>query len=47
MTTPEQLNLIVDAINILATHLDNITTTLSWSMVALWTIVVIKLIQKK
>lgn len=42
--TAEQL---VDAINILSTHLDNITTALTWTMVALWTIVVIKLIQDK
>ena len=45
--TPEQLNLIVDAINNLSTHLDNITTVLTWSMVALWAIAIIKIIQDK
>ena len=45
--TPEQLNLIVDAINNLSTHLDNITTVLTWSMFALWTIAIIKIIQGK
>ena len=47
MMTPEQLNLIVDAINIVSTHLDNITTALTWSMFALWTIAIIKIIQDK
>ena len=47
MMSPEQLNLIVDAINNLSTHLDNITTALTWSMVALWTIAIIKIIQGK
>ena len=45
--TPEQLNLIVDVINNLSTHLYYITIALTWSMVALWTIVFIKLIQDK
>ena len=45
--TPEQLNLIVDAINNLSTHLDNITTALTWSMIALWTIAIIKIIHNK
>lgn len=45
--TPDQLNLIVNTINNLSTHLDNITTALSWTMVALWTMIVIKLIQDK
>ena len=47
MMTPEQLNLIVDSINNLSTHLDNITTALIWSMVALWTIAIIKIIHNK
>lgn len=47
MTTPEQLNLIVDAMNNLSTHLDNITTALTWSMVALWTIIFIELLKDK
>ena len=47
MMTPEQLNLIVDAINNLSTHLDNITTVLTWSMIALWAIAIIKIIQDK
>lgn len=45
--TSNELNLIAETINNLSTHLDNITTVLSWIMVALWTIVVIKLIQDK
>lgn len=40
--TPEQLNLIVDAMNNLSTHLDNITTVLFLTMVALGIIVFIK-----
>jgi len=45
--TSNELNLIVETINNLSTHLDNITTALSWIMVALWAIVVIKLMQGK
>ena len=45
--TPEQLNLIVDALNNLSTHLDNITTVLTWSMIALWAIAIIKIIHNK
>ena len=47
MMTPEQLNLIVDAINNLSTHLHYITIALIWSMVALWTIAIIKIIHNK
>lgn len=40
--TSEQLNLIVDAMNNLSTHLDNITTVLFLIMVTLCIIVFIK-----
>ena len=45
--TPDQLNLIVDTTNNLSTHLEYIATVLTRIMIALWSIVVIKLIQDK
>lgn len=41
--TPEQLNLIVSAINTLSTHLHYITIALTWTMIALWIMIVMKL----
>lgn len=40
--TPEQLNLVVDTINNLSTHLHYITIALTWTMVALWVLIVMK-----
>ena len=40
--TSEELNLIVSAINTLSTHLHYITIALTWTMVALWVLIVMK-----
>ena len=44
--TSNELNLIVETINNLSTHLDNITTALSWIMVALGVMTVMKFVGK-
>lgn len=43
MMTPEQLNLIVDAINTLSTHLHYISIVSTWTMIALWIMIGMKL----
>lgn len=43
--TGEELNLIIETINVLSTQLHYITIGLVWSMVALWIMVVMKLMR--
>lgn len=43
--TGEELNLIIETINVLSTQLHYITIELAWTVVALWIMVVMKLMR--